>query len=202
MRHVAFFCGVVLFALTAGCLPVQFPSASTSRAIPSVVSVEAGPYWHQESAEVGPADALTYYAALKVLTRDELVLESQRLQKALDAGGNRLVNIQLVMLACLPGQTLVDANQAVQALAAARQDSDFHRQLGNLLILINDQLASQETTKSLEHDCSQALLVARKKTKANGGELAACREERDDLAIKLQKLQDIERGLIDRGHKK
>lgn len=202
MRRVAFVCCIIVCAVTAGCLPVKFPSAPAGQGAPPALTGEVGPYWHQVSAEVVPADALAYYAALKVLTSEELVLEYQRLLKALDSTDNRLANVQLVMLASLPGQPFVDGNQAVKALAAARQDSDFHRRLGDLFILINDQLVSCEKTISQDQECANALRVARKKAKTQGGELVACREERDDLAFKLKKLQDIERGLIDRGRKK
>jgi len=203
MGHFVYPLIFVWLSLIAGCLPVSSPPPQQTPSSPPVPTVEAGPYWHQTSETASLADAMAYYAALKTLTSDELGQEHQRLLAAIDSAETRIANVQLLLLACLPGQTLVDSAQAVKLLETARQDASLHREMGNLFILLNDQLTSRVATpKTQEQDCGQALRTARKKAKAQGAELSTCREERDDLAGKLKKLQDIERGLLDRERKK
>lgn len=202
MRCLSFVFMCTFGALVAGCQPGQLPPPVVPPVSPPVSQFEARPYLSQSLETVGPVDALAYYAALKILTSDELTLEHQRLLKAIDSTDNRLAHVQRVLLACLPGQTLVDLSLAVKSLEAVRHDADLHRELGDLFVLLNDQLTASAMIRSQDQDCAQSLLTARKKTKAQSGDLAICRRERDQLASKLQKLQDIERGLLDRQRQK
>lgn len=202
MQRFVFSCLYLVFALTAGCVPVQVqPPASP---VPPSVSPQrkAGPYWHQEYGVTGLAEALTYYTELKELTADELIQEHQRLLDASEDSGNRIAKVQLVLFSCLPEQQLVDLKQAAQIVEDARQDTDFHPELGNLFVLIYDQLASLSVAKSQGQEYAQSLVVTQKKVRDQGRELASCREQRNEIAGKLQQLQDIERGLLEREQNK
>jgi hypothetical protein len=180
--------------------------------------LNAGPYWH--SSGIGGAnlnDTLAYYAALKTLSSDALSQEHKRLLE--DMGRepeNRVPILQFVLLAVLPGQTLILPDQSTKLLETARLDADLHRQLGDLFILLGDQLSSHVTVQVQSKQDSKTLLSTRKKMTTQAEELTACRLERDELsdnltvcrrerdglAEKLQKLQNIERDLIGRERKK
>ena len=186
-----------------GCLPVtQTPPPPPKTALQLPAPPGAGPYWHATSEQVTLADTLAYYAALKTLNSEELRHEYQRLLEAAAAPQNRLPHLQLVLLAVLPEQTLVEPSEATRQLATSRQDADFHRDLADLLILLDDQLTARLSVHSQSKQGSQTSLVSLSKYKKQTEELDACRLERDDLAEKLEKLQEIERGLMDRERKK
>lgn len=158
-----------------------------------------GPYWHSSGKGVTPNDALNYYAALKTLTNDELAREQQRLQDEMASSpANRLPALQLVLLAVLPNQTMISPQQSLKFLETARQDADLHQQMADLLILLADRLSSHLTVQAQSKQGSKTLRSTRKKLSNQSDELAICREERDDLANKLQQLQNIERDLLGR----
>lgn len=197
----------------SGCLPLKptpEPPASvaTPPAAPQPTPPEAGPYWHGDGGPVTMAEALAYYAALKTLKGSELILEHQRLLEAVGADDDRLARLQLVLLAALPGQTLVEPEAAISHLTSTRQDAEFHRDLADLLILLDDTLSSRQTAKGENKEEGQKLRSLRRKLKGQTEELEGCRKEqeecaaaREDLAGKLQKLQEIERGLLGRERK-
>ena len=194
--------------LLCGCLPIKpttppapVVAAPPAPATPQPLPPEAGPYWHGPAGPVTQAEALAYYAALKTLKPSELSLEYQRLLEVVDTPTGRLARLQLVLLASLPGQTLVEKEEAITDLTATRQDADFHRDLADLLILLDDQLSSRMAVQGQNKEESQRLRAARKRLKNQSEALEECRTERDDLADKLQKLQDIERGLLGRERK-
>lgn len=217
MKHLVPLTLSLVLLLLAGCLPLGTSNRPTEPA-PSTptAAADGGPYWHPASAEIGPADALAYYGALKTLSVDELSHEQQRLEAAIAEAGSPLPHLQRLLLACLPEQRLVDGDQARQSLAQARQDAALHRRLAPLFVLLDDQLVARQTPAQAQGKESgqgnQALRLCRQKAKAQAAELAtcqgemaksqgevtACRDEREELAGKLQKLQEIERGLRDR----
>ena len=203
MRHSHHLRIAVLAALLlTGCIPAN-PPPPASTAPAAAEPANAGPYWHSSGQGVNQADALAYYTALKTLTKDELSREHERLVKGADSPpDNRLPALQKLLLAALPEQELIEAEQAIKLLETARQDADLHRELAGLFVLIGDQLASRLTVHSKNKQESQTLRASLKKCKTQNEALTACRKERDDLAAKLQKLQDIERGLMERELKK
>ncbi len=202
MRHLAHSLIFCLICLLTSCVPA-FPPQPTAATPPPVKELNAGPYWHSSGSGTDLAAALAYYAALKTLTNDELGREHKRLLEAMEgAPDNRLSALQLVLLAVLPGQTLVATDQSIKLLETARQDADLHRQLADLFILLGDQLSSHVTVQAQSKQGSQALRSTRKKLSTQAEDLTTCRQERDDLTEKLQKLQNIERDLIDRERKK
>ncbi len=189
--------------LLSGCLPAAQPPppppAPPKAATPPPTPPGAGPYWHATGEHVNLTDTLAYYAALKTLKPEELSREYQRLLEDAAAPENRLPHLQLVLLAALPAQTLLESEEATQHLEMSRQDPDFHRDLGNLLVLLDDQLTARPTVQSQSKKEQQTTSqVSLRKFKKQAAELEACRQERDELADKLQKLQEIERSLIDR----
>ena len=189
------------FLLLSSCLPIiQAPPAQKETTQPPAPA-GAGPYWHATSDLVTMADTLAYYTALKSLKDDELNREYQRLLEAAAAPESRLPHLQLVLMAVLPEQNLIDREEATRQLEMSRQDADFHRDLGNLLILLDDQLSSRQPAQSQSQGQQESQTPSRvslKKYKKQGEELEACRRERDDLADKLQKLQEIERDMMER----
>lgn len=199
--------------LFSGCLPLKqgattAPSVATTPAPPKPSPPQAGPYWHGAGGPVTMAEALAYYAALKTLKGSELILEHQRLLEEVDSSEGRLARLQLVLLATLPEQTLMKPEEAITHLTSTRQDAEFHRDLADLLILLDDQLSIRLTAKGQEKEEGQKLRSLRKRLKSQTEELETCRTEReecrterDELAGKLQKLQEIERGLIGRERK-
>jgi len=189
--------------LVASCVPIQPPQPIAAPPPPPVVKLTAGPYWHSDGPEATPADALAYYGALKPLTGDELDNEHKRLLQEVESSpGNQVPALQLVLLASLPAQKLVSPEQAIKFLETARQNADLHRQLADLFILLNDQLNSHVTVQAQSKQGSQTLRSTKKKLTTQSEDLNACRQERDELAEKLLKLQNIERDLIDRDRKK
>ena len=214
--------------LLANCVPItQKPAPDAAKGVvPFPTPPGAGPYWHATAEQVNPADALSYYAALKTLNSQELNHEYQRLLLAAAAPDNRFAHLQLLLMAMLPGQTLLAVDEATRHLEASRQDATFHRELANLLILLDDQLTSRQTTQQSPNPGKQEsppVRISQKKFKKQSEELASCqqesencqqelegcqqesescRQERTDLADKLQKLQEIERGMMDRERKK
>ncbi|MDD5758358.1 MAG: hypothetical protein PHI06_04680 [Desulfobulbaceae bacterium] len=193
---------LLLTFIMTGCLPIQ-PSQPVAPPPAPVLKLSAGPYWHSDGPEATLADALAYYGALKPLTSDELDSEHKRLLQAIESSpGDQVPALQLVLLAGLPDQKLVTPEQAIKFLETARQNADLHRQLADLFILLNDQLTSHVTVQAQSKQGSQTLRSTRKKLTTQSEDLNACRQERDDLAEKLQKLQNIERDLIDRDRKK
>lgn len=192
----------VLVILLASCIPAKTPPPAPPAPLP-VEQPNAGPYWHSSGKNVNLADALAYYTALKTLTSDELGREHERLIKEADsAPGNRLPPLQLVLLAVLPEQALVGQEKAIKLLETARLNADLHRDLADLFVLLGDQLSSRLTAQDHSKQESQSLRSTRKKFKTQSEALAACRQEREDLAAKLQKLQDIERSLMERERNK
>ncbi len=208
-----------LLLLLANCVPSSPPPPQiivTPTPTP-VIELNAGPYWHSQGPGSTLGDALAYYAALKTLSPDELNHEQKRLLEELEATPeNRLPALQLVLLAVLPGQTLIAPDQSIKLLETARFDAELHRQLADLFILLGDQLSSHITVQAQTKQGSQTLRSTRKKLSTQAEDLTACRQERDDvtvdltacrqnrddLADKLQKLQNIESDLIGRGRKK
>ena len=189
--------------LLTSCLPITpAPTLAAPKTAPAAAPPGAGPYWHATSDKVTLADTLAYYAALKTLKSDELNHEYQRLLEAAAAPQNRLPHLQLVLLAVLPAQNLVEPGEATKHLESSRQDADFHRELADLLILLDDQLTARLSGQSQSNQGGQTSRVSLRKYKKQGAALDACRLERDDLAKKLQQLQEIERGLMDRERQK
>lgn len=190
--------------LVTGCIPTPPPppAPAPKAASPPPAPPGAGPYWHATSDHVTLADTLAYYAALKTLKSDELSHEYDRLMEAAGAPENRLPHLQLVLLAVLPEQNLVEPEEATRQLETSRQDADFHRDLADLLILLDDQLTARAAVQVQSKQGNQTSRVSLKKFKKQTEELDACRQERDDLADKLEKLQEIERGLMNRERKK
>ena len=192
-----------LLGLAVSCVPLSPPSSSVVKpSPPPVVEVAAGPYWHSLGSD-GPTarEALAYYAALKTLRSEELDREHKRLRGEMadrppEAGG--LPALQLLLLAVVPGQTVIPPDQSIKLLETARQDAALHRQLADLFILLGDQLASRLTVQAQSKQGSQTLRSTRKKLTSQGDDLANCRRERDDLADKLEQLQSIERDLMNR----
>lgn len=189
--------------LVASCVPIPAPQPIAAPPPPPVVKLTAGPYWHSDGPEATTADALAYYGALKPLTGDELDNEHKRLLQEVESSpGNQVPALQLVLLASLPAQKLVSPEQAIKFLETARQNADLHRQLADLFILLNDQLNSHVTVQAQSKQGSQTLRSTKKKLTTQSEDLNSCRQERDELAEKLLKLQNIERDLIDRDRKK
>jgi predicted ribosome quality control (RQC) complex YloA/Tae2 family protein len=204
MRQIILCLIICPLVLLSGCLPTKNAPSPVSPPPPVTKESppEAGPYWHGTGSQVRLDDALAYYAALKTLKSEELSHEYQRLIEAAASPVNRLAHLELVLLAVLPDQSLVNPEEATRQLEAARQDADIHRDLGDLLILLDDQLDSRQTKQTQKQQGSQTLRSLRKKMKSQSEELEACRAEKEDLADKLQKLQDIEHSLMDRDRKK
>lgn len=187
-----------LVVLLAGCIPAKTPAPVPPAPVASELP-NAGPYWHNTGQGVALADALAYYAALKTLTKDELGREHERLVKDTDsAPGNRLSALQLLLLAVLPEQGLIEAEKAIRVLETARQDADLHRDLAGLFVLLGDQLSARSAEHKQEKQEGQALRTTRKQLRDQTEALTTCRQERKDLADKLQKLQEIERDLLGR----
>ena len=191
-----------LLGLAVSCVPLSPPSSAVVKpSPPPVVEVAAGPYWHSLGSD-GPTarEALAYYAALKTLRNEELDREHKRLRGEIagSAEGGGLSALQLVLLAVVPGQTVIPPDQSIKLLETARQDAALHRQLADLFILLGDQLASRLTVQAQSKQGSQTLRSTRKKLTSQGDDLANCRRERDDLADKLEQLQSIERDLMNR----
>lgn len=194
-----------LILLFTSCLPfkekpVTPPPAPPRPAAPPAAT--AGPYWHGKGGAATLADALAYYTALKTLKRDELSHEQERLAEAVDTNKNRLARLQSVLLAALPEQTFIDPDEAIEQLAMTRQDAEFHRDLANLLILLDDLLSSRQATQEQSKGEERRLRVARKRLNAKDDELETCLAEQKELAGKLRQLQEIERGLLDRERKR
>lgn len=199
-RHLHHAIIALLALLLTSCVPTKTPPPPAPA---PVVQLNAGPYWHSTGKGANPADALAYYAALKPLTGDELRREHERLVKAADGSpGSGLPPLQLVLLAVLPGQDLIDQEKAIRLLETARQDTDLHRDLADLFVLLGDQISALRAADEQNKEESQSLRSTRKKFKTQSETLAACRREREDLAAKLQKLQDIERSLMERERNK
>lgn len=191
-----------LALLLTGCIPANTPPPAPTAPV-AAEPANAGPYWHSTGQGVNQADALAYYTALKTLSKDELSREHERLVKGADTPpDNRLPALQMVLLATLPEQELIDQEQAIKLLETARQDADLHRELAGLFVLLGDQLASRLAVQNKNKQESQTLRASLKKSKTQNEALTACRKERDDLAAKLQKLQEIERSLMERELKK
>lgn len=205
MRPLHPFLLLCLLCLLASCVPAQTPPPLpiVAPSAPPAIERDASPYWHSSGPKSTPSEALAYYAALKPLTGDELSNEHKRLMDEVEASSDSgLPALQLLLLAALPGQTLVAPDQSIKLLETARQDADLHRQLADLFILLGDRLSANVSAHSKGNQDSRALRATQKKLSAQTEELTACRQERDDLATKLQKLQNIERDLIDRERKK
>lgn len=203
MRFFTHALTICLIFLLTSCVPTPPPQPIVALPSPPVMELTAGPYWHSSGPEATIIDALAYYGALKPLTNDEISIEHKRLiQEMESAPEDQVPALQLVLLAELPGQKLVTPEQAIKFLETARQNADLHRRLADLFILLNDQLSSHVTVQAESKQGNQTLRSTRKKLTNQSEDLTACRQERDDLAEKLQKLQDIERDLIDRDRKK
>jgi len=203
MRHLAYFFTIGLVLLLTSCVPAPPSPITVVQAPPPVIEPSAGPYWHSSGTGVTLNEALAYYAALKTLSTDELSLEHKRLLADMEtATDHRLSALQLVLLSVLPGQTLVAPEQSVKFLENARQDADLHRQLADLFILLGDQLSTHVTVQVQSKQGTKTLRSTQKKLGTLAEDLTACRRERDDLADKLQKLQNIEHDLIERERKK
>jgi hypothetical protein len=205
MRQLILCLIICPFILLAGCLPTKkAPAPSTPPAPEAKASPppEAGPYWHATGRQIHMDDALAYYVALKTLKSEELGHEYQRLTEAVASPANRLAHLEILLLAALPDQSLVKPEEATKQLEAARQDADIHRDLGDLLILLDDQLGSRQTKQAQKQQGSQSLRSLRKKMKTQSEEMDACIAEKEELADKLQKLQEIEHSLMDRDRKK
>jgi len=218
MRPLARALIICLVCLLTSCVPTPPPPpVAAPPSPPPVKELNAGPYWHSTGTGANFSDALAYYAALKTLTSEELALEHKRLLAEMArTPDNRLPALQSVLLAVLPGQTMVPPDQAIKHLESARQDAALHRQLADLLILLGDQLSSHATVQTQSKQGSQTLRSTKKKLSVQTEDLTTCRQERDILAEalttcrqeydavaeKLQKLQNIERDLIERERKK
>lgn len=205
MRPLAHSLLLCLLCLLAGCVPAQPPPPLpiVAPAPPPPIERDAGPYWHSAGPETPLADALAYYAALKPLTGDEVQNEHKRLMDEVEGSPDTgITALQLVLLAALPGQTLISPDQSIKFLESARQDADLHRQMADLFVLLGDRLSSHVSVQTKSKQDTKALRSTQKKLSTQAEELTACRQERDDLATKLQKLQNIERDLIDRERKK
>jgi len=204
MRNLSHSLILFLVLLLASCVPTPPPQPTiVAPAPPPIIELNAGPYWHSSATGANLNDALAYYAALKTLSTDELNREHKRLLEEMESTpDNRVPALQLVLLAVLPGQTLIATDQAIKFLETARQDADLHRQLADLFILLGDQISSHVTVQAQSKQENKALRSTQKKLSTQAEDLATCHRERDDLAEKLQKLQNIERDLFDRERKK